>query len=425
MWHKTSYRPRVSLHLYTPHVTITTNSSNRNILMGYVELGTNHTISIKDIRVAIEGQYNATFICNDLIDYHENKKFLYDQVKLNHKNIIEETTDWQIVNDPSEPSSLDINHTPPSVMDKEMEMQSGTCKWQFAFVLPNKIPPTIMSPSGGGIEYRLSVRIKTKYALGMSKYLRARRLVNLVNLPSRLAAEPQMTFPVNDEAVFTRQVKEKWWVMLKLPTRTVNPEEVLRVETCLAWPQVCGIGEGTDGVLETKTVEMEVIESAIYRTIESGTIIKRIKKTVASSLNTSNVQQTESTTTLVVNKEEDKDGEDMLAYNEKCSTSQHNISAQEQNVGVRGMFNESCSSHYSLRLPREKQHEKDKNVVHLTCKSTPLCISHELKVTVQVVQVETGELSEALFRCPVNVVPDFKAFFLPAYQDTQMDMLVI
>ncbi|KAJ2513376.1 hypothetical protein GGI11_004425 [Coemansia sp. RSA 2049] len=169
-------------------------------------------------------------------------------------------------------------------------LASGKHRFRFNMRLPARMPSTIASAAGGGIQYALAAKLKTRGGLlGLSSYADATCSVRVVNLPSRLA-ELQTLLPANDEAIFTRQIEDSWWILARLSSCTVSPGDSLQLSVTLAWPEkrAAGKADGAAGsvaqFVEVAGVQMDLVEHTVYRSLASGAVVKKLRAAVASQV---------------------------------------------------------------------------------------------------------------------------------------------
>ncbi|KAJ2777286.1 hypothetical protein GGI15_004556 [Coemansia interrupta] len=337
------------------------------------------------------------------------------------------------------------------------ELAAGTHLFDFCLPLPPKMPSTIVSEVGG-IDYNLSAQLKTRGALGRlaGTYLRASCPVHVVNLPSRFA-HMLADLPLSDEAVFTKQVEMSWWIMARLSTRTASPGDVLRLGITLSWPGRVAYGDDPERLLRVVSVGMELFEVTVYRSLTTGAVIKSIEARVASSgsggaavqedlVDLAPRSRSRSTASLghLAYPPNDPAGSlqgsrqgsvvDLLELaitppeSEKSSRSASpSPQSSEERPVARSMFNERFRRTCMLRVPAQRLVGSRARAagVHIDCRSAPLSVVHEVRMSVRVHDMVTGRLHCIPFAARLVVLPGVEAFELPAYAEAAMDTRVL
>ncbi|KAJ2571495.1 hypothetical protein GGH95_004166, partial [Coemansia sp. RSA 1836] len=309
----------------------------------------------------------------------------------------------------------------------EFELAAGKHRFAFAIMLPTKMPSTVVSKVGG-IEYTLNACIRTKNSLGMSGYLRAHRPVHVVNLPPRLT-HAQAALPVNDEAVFTKQVDEGWWVMAKLATRTASPGDALQISACLSWPGKCAYEAGVSEHLELVGTQIEMSEVTVYRSLTTGAVLKRIVVPVASSTPSMNARASDVSTSasvdIVHSAVSELSGLKMAAaYEARTAPTRGPLPP-----AARGLFNEDHAHEYVLQLPGARDTSakaRGEGTGILTdSRSAPVSVTHEILIKMKVLDKLSQKLHTIPFKSRVVIVPEAEAFYLPAYSASTQDIRVM
>ncbi|KAJ2086155.1 hypothetical protein IW138_005871 [Coemansia sp. RSA 986] len=449
----TTKKASVSIDLFTPRITVTSGSET-NLLLGYVDIVLDRPTEIKYIKVVFTGTYSAFW--NDGVgqarsEYYQNKLFHHESITLtrhhlqtpglSHRSssvwdvpplelcVRRVDKDWETVSLESNSDaeidcisqqdtwSAPISPPPPPAPslsgttwsrrqyhDTEptgvFVLPGGKHRFQFNMRLPSRMPSTIVSAAGGGIAYALSARLKTKGALGLPAHSTASCAVRVVNLPSRFA-ELQASLPVNDEAIFTRQIDDTWWILARLSSCTVSPMDFLVLSVTLAWPSKCGYKEDMARFVEVASVQMDLHEHTVYRSLASGSVIKKIKVPVASSIDGSGRQ------VKACARVDSKEG-----------------SSSDEEGQIRAMFNEDYQRVFQLKVPIQRGDRGTKGV-HIDCRSVPICVSHELQMNIQVLDKVTSKMHLVPFHSRVIVVPEAESFYLPAYTSSRLDTRVL
>ncbi|KAJ2403277.1 hypothetical protein GGI23_000069 [Coemansia sp. RSA 2559] len=469
MWTNTApKKTSVVVDLFTPQVTVTSGSET-NLLLGYVDVTLERPTEVKYIKVSFTGTYSAFW--NDGMDqarneYYQNKLFHNECISLTRHHLqtpgssmrrrpVEvqplelclrradrgwETVSLESNSDTDEPDFLvhqdmagDLWSAPKSpppplapslsgsswsrrrynddmdlaVSGGGFTLPSGKHRFRFNMRLPSRMPSTITSAAGGGIEYTLTTRFKSKGSLGIPIYNSASCPVRVVNLPSRFA-ELQASLPVNDEAIFTRQIDNAWWILARLSSCTVSPMDSLVLSITLAWPSQCKYKEDVSKFVEVASVQMDLHEHTVYRSLASGTVIKKIKVPVATSI--------------------DGVGEKVLPVclnSDAVGVKEGSASSSTSSEGhIRAMFNEDFQRVFQLKVPIERGSRNTKGV-HIDCRSVPICVSHELQMSIQIVDKATHRMHLVPFHSRIVVVPEAESFYLPAYTSSRLDARVL
>ncbi|KAJ2898339.1 hypothetical protein IWW38_001422 [Coemansia aciculifera] len=330
---------------------------------------------------------------------------------------------------------------PPSFDDIDddgkagFELAAGKHRFAFAIMLPTKMPSTVVSKVGG-IEYTLNACVRTKTTLGMSGYLRSHQPVHVVNLPARLVTQAAAP-PVNDEAVFTKQIDEGWWLMVKLATRTASPGDALPISACLSWPGKCPYEDDISEHLELVGAQIEMSEITVYRSLATGAELKRIVVPIASTTDAVAARQPGTHVDVVHSAVSESSGLKMAAAYE---ARRPHLSSMVQHGGlvpppppaaaaVRGLFNEEFGHEYVLQVPGARDTStkaKGEGTGILTdSRSAPVSVTHEVVVKVQVLDKCSLKLHTIPFRSRVVIVPEAEAFCLPAYSASTQDVRVM
>ncbi|KAJ2724454.1 hypothetical protein GGI07_001966 [Coemansia sp. Benny D115] len=559
-------KPKVSVHLYSPEITVT-NGSNSNLLLGYVDVEVNRPTPVKSLNLMFAGIYSACWVegtGQSRQEYYQNKRFHCDSMTLTQRDKIERfqagppayrlpyvdaealdrwgpaaplsrtsTMDSQgrsrssstssqcspnmmvggvsrdlLINDsipaehvqpPRQPrayghrtsgwGSQSENSDDGGDMDMHMgelrhadsvadmhsssrtrgpayeperhstwhddannrhsfsdqgesfELAPGKHKFRFCFSLPPRMPSTVVSQVGG-IDYSLNVHLKTRSTLGciQGSSVRAMCPVHVVNLPSRFA-QMQADLPLNDEAVFTKQIDQSWWIMAKLSSRTASPGDLLKVSVSVSWPAKCDFEESTAPYLKVVGLKMDLMECTIYKSMSTGNVIKRIEVPVASHTyrgseaskmseqeDNSNIIHVQNSAIDLVSLSQAQGTKSPRPANRsgRSSTVSSEISFQSA-PAVRGLFNEDFASFYDLQIPRLRQTgSKLRNgAIHIDCRSAPVSVIHELRASLQVFDKTTDKLHSIPFHTRVVIVPEAETFFLPAYNSCSLDTRVM
>ncbi|KAJ2833880.1 hypothetical protein FBU31_001845, partial [Coemansia sp. 'formosensis'] len=326
------------------------------------------------------------------------------------------------------PPPFDYADAPCDDDKLSFELGAGKHRFEFALMLPAKMPSTVVSKVGG-IEYTLNACIRTKNALGMSGYLRSHRPVHVVNLPARLT---DSALPVNDEAVFTKQVDEGWWAMARLSTRTASPGDTLQISACLSWPAKCDYDEGVAEHLELVGVQVEMSEVTVYRSLTTGATLKRISVPVASTSSNGLARAsnelarcTASNADIVHSAVSESSGLKMAAdYEYRSAPLRYEMPAPAQ-----GLFNEEHRHEFVLQLPGARDTSSkgrgEGTGILTDSRSAPVSVTHELVIKLQVLDKCAQKLHTIPFKSRVVVVPEAEAFYLPAYSASAQDVRVM
>ncbi|KAJ2733243.1 hypothetical protein IW152_003242 [Coemansia sp. BCRC 34962] len=478
-WTSSNSKVSTSVHLHTPQVAIT-HGSNNNMLLGYVIICADRPVSIKSIKISFSGVYSAFWIegtGQNKLEYYQNKEFIAEYLSLTKQHLVNEgkrdgvaaraagefqrdpcgagamVSDWDESPSLSRSSSRSDDGvsrvvwgndsaatiTPPLFDYSDapheddngrpgFELGAGKHRFEFALMLPAKMPSTVVSKVGG-IEYTLNACIRTKNALGMSGYLRSHRSVHVVNLPTRLTDTAQ---PVSDEAVFTKQVDEGWWAMARLSTRTASPGDALQVSACLSWPDKCGYEEGVSKHLELVGVQIDMAEVTVYRSLATGATLKRIVVPVASTssnglarASNESARSAATSAAIVHSAVSESSGLKMTADYEYRSAPMR----FEMPVAARGLFNEEHRHEFVLQLPGARDTSAkgcgEGTGILTDSRSAPVSVTHELVIKLNVLDKGAQKLHTIPFKSRIVVVPEAEAFYLPAYSASMQDVRVM
>ncbi|KAJ2435113.1 hypothetical protein IWW46_005962, partial [Coemansia sp. RSA 2440] len=342
-------------------------------------------------------------------------------------------------------SSETVHEEPPSysedgyVLDNPISnsfvLSPGTHRLEFVFMIPPRMPSTILSHLGN-IEYKLTAFMKTRGHLGMPTTIRAETPVQLVNIPTRLA-QLQSSLPVNDEATFTRQIDNSWWLMVRVSSCTTFPEDTIHMDVCMSWPVRCEYNEDINEHLELCAVQMDLCESTVHKSMLNGKVLKTDMITVASSMNgDTKLLKRSNRNTLPPSYNRNQDCvSDGKQSNE--TESEHHISAIEyedelrertsESGRIRGMFNETRKQEFKLQVPHQRNMSSDATRVdgiHIDCRSAPLSVSHQLHITLQIMDKVTQKLHLVPFHARLVIIPEVESFLLPAYSSALQDTRV-
>ncbi|KAJ2785253.1 hypothetical protein GGI18_003362 [Coemansia linderi] len=474
-WSSSNNKVSASVHLHTPQVAIT-HGSNNNMLLGYVIVCADRPVSIKSIKVSFSGVYSAFWIegtGQNKLEYYQNKEFIAEYLSLTKQHLVHEgkrdgvaaraagefqrdsgagfaVSDWDETPSLSRSSSrsdddvgrvvwgndsaatiapplFDYADAPHDEGKPGFELGAGKHRFEFALMLPAKMPSTVVSKVGG-IEYTLNACIRTKNTLGMSGYLRSHRPVHVVNLPTRLTDTAQ---PVSDEGVFTKQVDEGWWAMARLSTRTASPGDALQVSACLSWPGKCGYDEGVSEHLELVGVQIDMTEVTVYRSLATGATLKRIVVPIASTssnglarASSESARSAAASADIVHSAVSESSGLKMAADYEYRSAPMR----FDMPVATRGLFNEEHRHEFVLQIPgaRDTSTKGGEGSGVLTdSRSAPVSVTHELVIKLNVLDKGAQKLHTIPFKSRIVVVPEAEAFYLPAYSASMQDVRVM
>ncbi|KAJ2747348.1 ferroxidase fet3 [Coemansia sp. BCRC 34301] len=483
-WSSANSKLSISVHLHTPQIAITPGSNN-NMLLGYLNVNADRPVSVKSIKVSFSGVYSAFWVegsGQNRLEYYQNKEFIAEYLSLTKQHLVDEAkrggmvvarAAGEFLRDPYGTGAVPVPEwneaptlsrsssrsdydddaadqiqwgndnsamatAPPPPFDYTgaayddgkpgFELPAGKHRFGFAIMLPTKMPSTVVSKVGG-IEYTLNACMRTKSSLGMSGYLRAHQPVHVVNMPPRLA---QTALPVNDEAVFTKQIDDGWWVMAKLATRTASPGDALQITACLSWPGKCAYDADISEHLELVATEIQMSEVTVYRSLATGAVLKRIVVPVASTSATSaRTSGSLSTDMDVVHSavSESAGLKMAAAYEQRTAVPGHGALLSPLPPAARGLFNEDHSHEYELVLPGAR----DTGVkpcgegpgILIDSRSAPVSVTHEVIVKIKVLDKCAQKLHTIPFKSRVVVVPEAEAFFLPAYSASTQDWLAV
>ncbi|KAJ2233350.1 hypothetical protein IWW45_004254 [Coemansia sp. RSA 485] len=542
LWLSAQDKPQVSIHLYSPQITIT-NGSNSNLLIGYVSVNVARPTVVKSLKISFSGIYSAYWIDGtgqSRQEYYQNKRFHHDIHTLTRKNLqnsaygdvrravsdrwgigddrfdigsrsrssstsssgcpsvysmqessgssrhqrinydprhvvmgLEESADrrvreHELQRQQDEDDSMHLFsasspaliqpppvHNAPEYYDRRgypdaseptssFELAPGSYRLEFFFALPPKMPSSIVSELGG-IDYNLSVQLKAKNLQSKlpSACVRATLPVHVINLPSRFALL-HADLPLSDGAVFTKQIENSWWALARLSNSTASPGDILKLSVCLSWPERCAYDRDPSDLVSIVAVKMDLYESTVCKSLKTGSVIKRIESTIASSVghgataDTYDYDDRRTSSDMshadVVHERGSAMNLCSLAYSAsnsaKSSRSPSPVNGQRQtssNPSPRGMFNESFKRMYELQVPSQKQTigKLQAGSVHIDCRSAPLSVVHEVRILLQVLDLTTQKLHSIPFHTRLIVVPEAESFLLPAYSSSMLDTRVL
>ncbi|KAJ2482985.1 hypothetical protein IWW56_000668 [Coemansia sp. RSA 2131] len=470
-WAGAASKPEMAIFPYTPQV-IVTNDSNSNLLLGYILVTVSRPTLAKSITVGFSGTYSICWtggVGPSREEYFQHRLFHCERLMLSTTNLVTSgepvfdsppiaygglDAEWEDVvfdNNASSATSVLSSSTehddPPSYSEEGYTVQDaqtisnsfmlspGTHRLEFVFMIPPRMPSTILSHLGG-IEYKLTAFMKTRGHLGVPTTTRAETPVQLVNIPTRLA-QLQSSLPVNDEATFTRQIDNSWWLMVRVTSCTTFPEDTIHMSVCMSWPVRCEYDDDINEHLELLAVQMDLCESTVHRSMLNGKVLKTDMITVASSMN--------GDTKLLKSNNRDTlppsyNGMGRVSEGKQSNEteSEHLISAveyedevreraSEQSGRIRGMFNETRKQEFKLRVPHQRNMSSEaKRVdgIHIDCRSAPLSVSHQLHITLQVLDKVTQKLHLVPFHARLVIIPEVESFLLPAYSSALQDTRV-
>ncbi|KAI7821790.1 hypothetical protein BX661DRAFT_187949 [Kickxella alabastrina] len=542
-WIGTQEKPQLSVHLYTPQITVTS-GSNSNLLLGYVALELCRPTSIKSIKLALSGVYSASWVENagpNRKEYFQNKQFHSDSILLSRKNLTTRnnnilpmfqasniSNNWGSRNTSAASSiasrsrsnsssserlpafhsrsssrhqnNYDIQEELPQFMasdniwDSNMsrrngsddsdnardlafedivsqpknefgrkqmstgaqrdededsncgvdlavgfELPAGKHQLKFCFTLPSRMPSTIVSHVGG-IDYNLVAQMKLKNSMTMlpgNNTVSATCPVHVTNLPSRFA-QLEVDLPVNDEAVFTKQMNDEWWIMSKLSARTASPGDILSLDVSMAWPGQCAYDEDLSSRLEIVAIQMDLIESTVYKSLSSGKVIKKIEVVVASGVAgglSNDIHENPRLNSLlgdsIIHKRSSE--MDLLEMSRSRASSKSSRESSQVDItsaatpAVQGMFNDQFKRTFKLQVPKLLQSgvKLQAGGIHIDCRSAPVSIIHEVQVTIQVLDIKTQKLHTIPFFSRILIVPEAESLCLPAYNLSVLDTRVM
>ncbi|KAI9506505.1 hypothetical protein GGI25_004975 [Coemansia spiralis] len=463
MWTNGTPKTELSIHLYTPQITITSGSET-NLLLGHVDLVLDRPTEIKSLRVTFSGMYSAYWVegaGQSRNEYFQNKRFHHETITLSQSHLeaapgelplelcLRNMSGWEAVSvDNSDDSdtentwSAPMSPPPPqapalsgSAWTKRQYpetngfvLPTGTHRFQFNMRLPPRMPSTITS-AAGGIEYVLAAKLKTRGTLGIPTFARAGCPVHIVNLPSRFA-QLQSSLPANDEAIFTKQV-DQWWILARLSSCTVSPRDTVQLSVTLAWPERCEYHSDVSEFIQLSSVQMDMYEATTYRSLTTGAVLKKIKQPVASSTDGGQSELAKTKQPVASGAgggqgEPEKPGNLLNHEPVLFSNNKNGAGSRSQIVGTatRAMFNEDYKRIFRLQIPRQRPRES-KNGVHIDCRSVPICVTHELRMSLQVFDKVSRKMHLVPFHCQMIVVPEAESFYLPAYQSAGLDTRVM
>ncbi|KAJ2083771.1 hypothetical protein H4R24_000542 [Coemansia sp. RSA 988] len=475
-WTSAKNRPEVTVHPYTSKI-IVTNGANSNLIPGYIYVTVSRPTHVRSLSIAFTGTYSVRWADGVGVegqDYIQHKLFHYERVPLTERNLVSTSKPKQIIEGPpalsnkdlgsgweeityydssSSSSSEDELNSPEYTQDLENKVPNagnssrsfllpeGTHRFEFVIVVPPRMPSTVISHMGG-ITYQLSAYLKTRGQLGMPVSTRRDCSVHIVNIPARFSLM-QTSLPINDEAIFTRQIEDSWWILVKVASCTTSPEDMLQLSCCLSWPEKCDYDANIENYLELRAVQMDLCESTVHRSIRTGEVLKDVTLTIATSINgKTNVQDDGSfdssppsydriqaediLSVLNPSKLQESDTfklEDAIQFAES-----HARSYTERTEGqVRGMFNDSHAREFQLQIPRQREmngRSEKISGVHIDCRSAPISINHRLQITLKILDKKSQKLHLVPFHCRIIVIPEVESFLLPAYTSSLQDVRV-
>ncbi|KAJ2804961.1 hypothetical protein H4R20_002290 [Coemansia guatemalensis] len=475
-WTRIRSRPEVTVHPYTSKI-IVTNGTNSNLIPGYIYVTVSRPTHVRSLSVAFTGTYSvrwANGVGVDGQDYIQHKLFHYEKVALTERNLASTTKPRHMIEGPQVLSNRDIgsgweeitydNSSSSSSSEDELDPPSysqdpedkahhardnsrsfilpeGTHRFEFVIVVPPRMPSTVISHMGG-ITYQLSAYLKTRGHLGMPASMRTDCSVHIVNIPARFSLM-QTSLPINDEAIFTRQIEDSWWILVKVASCTTSPEDTLQLSACLSWPEKCDYYDNIEDYLELRAVQMDLCESTVHRSIRTGEVLKDVTLTIATSINgKTNVLGDESFDSAPPSYDRIQ-AEDILSVSNPGKLQEsdtfkledailfaesHARSSAERSEGqVRGMFNDSHAREFQLQIPRQREMDgKSAKIsgVHIDCRSAPISINHRLQITLKILDKESQKLHLVPFHCRIIVIPEVESFLLPAYTSSLQDTRV-
>ncbi|KAJ2709817.1 hypothetical protein H4R19_004053, partial [Coemansia spiralis] len=366
--------------------------------------------------------------------------------------------DISIYSSSSSSSSSDCEDEPPSYTQHAADVRSdtdskansfvlpaGTHRFEFVFVVQPRMPSTIVSHMGG-IDYKLSVCVKTKGHLGLPVSARAECPIHIVNIPARFSLM-QASLSQRDETLFTRQIDNSWWILVKVASCTTFPGDMLDLSVCLSWPAMCDFDDDIDEYLELSTVQMDLCECTVHKSMISGAVLKDSAVTVASSLNgdsnlLGNAPHKAAPPSYDMLQEDDgfvpclkadarhhrNSGGDLVGSNGADSGALGDAEVPTRTESTaRSMFNERQARQFQLQIPQQRDMSAKSAAaggIHIDCRSTPISVTHRLQVTLQILDRVSRKLHVVPFHCRVMVIPAAESFLLPAYTLSLQDARV-
>ncbi|KAJ1726439.1 hypothetical protein LPJ61_005183, partial [Coemansia biformis] len=302
-WSNTMSKPEVTVHPYSSQI-ILTNGASSNLIPGYAYVTVSRPTLIKSIDVAFTGVYSICWIDGvgpTREEFSQNRVFHCERTRLVAENLVSSSRPTELIGGPAAlcgqgvdsgweeisyySSSSDCEDEPPSYTQQLSTVHSdadskansfmlpaGTHRFEFVFVVQPRMPSTIVSQMGG-INYKLSVCVKTKGHLGLSMLARATCPIHIVNIPARFSTM-QSNLPLSDETLFTRQIEESWWILVKVSSCTTTPNETLKLSVCLSWPEKCDYDEDIEEYLGLSTVQMDLCECTVHKSMITGEALK-------------------------------------------------------------------------------------------------------------------------------------------------------
>ncbi|KAJ2161035.1 hypothetical protein GGF46_001782 [Coemansia sp. RSA 552] len=475
-WAGSTSKVEAEIHPHTPQFIISSTASS-NLLLGYINVTVNRPTPIRSIHVAFSGVYSVCWVdgMNPARDeFYQQKMFHCDKVTLSGRDLAAVTktrsfvdnahsmserdleNGWEEVSydSSSNSSSNDSDQGPPRYSrsatnrtlsrrenPEEFVLYPGTHRFEFFFIVPQRMPSSIVS-NMGGIEYKLSMYVRAKGSLGMPISTRASCPVQLINIPTRFA-QLQSNLPVNDEAIFTRQIEESWWILVRVSSCTVCPEDVMNMTVCLSWPAMCDYDDNVQKHLELLGVQMDLCESTLHRSMVTGNVLKSDLTTVATSLNGNDTRLTnnpadsppsydEAEATVPrpipkLTKEHESSNCQLADTVEYVDEGREHAASARVTRTVRGMFNEGQKQVFQLKVPKHRNMNPDSKRVdgiHIDCRAAPISVNHKLQIRLQVLDKVKQKLHLVPFHCRVVIIPEVESFLLPAYASAQQDTLV-
>ncbi|KAJ2774167.1 hypothetical protein IWQ56_000690 [Coemansia nantahalensis] len=473
-WSSAISKPDVTVHPYSSQI-IVTNGANANLIPGYAYVTVTRPTLVKSIDVSFEGVYSilwADGVGHAYEEYTQNRTFHCERIRLVAENLVSSTRPVQPIEGPMALCSQDLDggwedvyyssseceDEPPSYAGLEVDgcmdtsgkansfvLPVGTHRFEFVFVVQPRMPSTIISHTGG-IDYKLSVCVKTKGHLGLPMSTRAKCPIHIVNIPARFSLM-QSSLSQRDETLFTRQIESSWWILVKVSSCTTFPNDLLDLSVCLSWPAMCDFDDDIGGYLELSTVQMDLCECTVHKSMVTGEALKDSMVVVASSLNgDSNLLGDAQHMAAPPRYDMLQEEEDAFVPSIKASSSSGSGSdttvngdgALDEGSGdgvvptradntPRSMFNERQAQRFQLQIPRQRD-MNDKSAaaggIHIDCRSTPISITHQLRVTLQILDRVTRRLHVVPFHSRLMVIPEAESFLLPAYALSLQDARV-
>ncbi|KAJ2776692.1 hypothetical protein H4R18_005538 [Coemansia javaensis] len=479
-WSGAASKPEVTVHPYSSQI-IVTNGANTNLIPGYVYVTVARPTLVKSIDVSFGGIYSVRLITGSgpsREEFFQHRMFHCERTRLAARDLVSSTAPARLFGGPTalrgedrgsgweeisyyggcsdsddepptyaEPTDAVVPDTDRALPGTDARANSfvlpaGTHRFDFVFVVPPRMPSTIVSHMGG-IEYKLSACVKTKGHIGLPLSVRTECPVHIVNIPARLITM-QTSLPANDEAMFTRQIEDSWWILVKVASCTVFPSDTLQLSVCMSWPGMCEYDEDVDRYLELSSVQMDLCECTVHKSMITGEIIKEDTTTIASSLNgdsdlLGNASRNPSPPSYDLIRtdscslrpkaagSEYSSSEDLVGDAAYEEGTRGQAGSRPSESAVRGMFNEDQARQFQLQIPQQRDmgaHHKTATGIHIDCRSTPISIGHRLQVTLQILDRVSRKLHVVPFHCRIVAIPEAESFILPAYtlslQDTRV-----